>query len=119
MLPAGDRLAQLAEVGQASLIQDDDFAVDDRALDAKFTSGLSQVTILRRPVEPAPGEDPHTLVVDDDLGAITVELHLVNPSVAFGRLLHKGRHHWRNERKPDPAGRLTHRNPTQLEFDSI
>jgi hypothetical protein len=59
MLPARDRLAQLAEVGQASLVQDDDLAVDDRALDAKFTSGLGQVTILRRPVQPAPGEDAY------------------------------------------------------------
>ena len=55
VLPAGDRLSQLAEVGQASLIQDDDLAVDDCALDAKITTGLGQVEIGRCPVEPAPG----------------------------------------------------------------
>ena len=45
VLPAGDGLAQFAEVGQAGLVQDDDLAVDDRALGAE----------VRRP--PSPGRD--------------------------------------------------------------
>ncbi len=36
------------------------------------------------------GEDADVMV-DDDLGSVAVELDLVDPFVAFGRLLDKGR----------------------------
>ena len=88
----GDGLAQLAEVGQAGLVQNDDLAVDDRTFHLQFGGGFSEVAVFRCPVETVAGENPHALSVPYDLGAVAVELDLMSPSVAFWGFLHQGRH---------------------------
>jgi hypothetical protein len=42
MLPTGDRLAQVAEVRQARIVQHDDFAVDDHAFGAERLASVTK-----------------------------------------------------------------------------
>ena len=74
------RGAQGREVGEAGIFQHNGLAVDDDA-----------------------GEDANAFIIDNDLRAVAVKLHLVSPTVAFGRLLHQGRHQWLDELQPANA----------------
>lgn len=74
MLPAGDRFAQLGEIGQAFIVDYNKLAVDDRALGAKVRRLFDQIAILRCPVMAVAGVDPGFVFVDYELRAIAVEL---------------------------------------------
>lgn len=75
---------------QAFVVEDDDFAVDDGVLNVQRFGCCGEVAVFRRSVQPAAGEDAHPAGVDDDLGAVAVELDLVSPSVALGQLGDQG-----------------------------
>ena len=77
-------------IRKASFVEDDYLAVDDGALKVKSFRCAGQVSIFRRPVMAIAGEDANVMV-DYDLGTVAIEFDLVNPFVAFGRLLDKGR----------------------------
>ena len=112
MLAPDDGFAQLAEVGQALVVEDDDFAVDDGVLDVESLSGRGEVAILGCPFETPPSEDAHRCIIDDDLRAISIEFDLVNSSVALGRLVDQGWHQRRDKLQPAPDERFTHRHST-------
>lgn len=116
VLPAGDRLAQFREVGQALVVEHNDLAVDDRAFGAEACRLLHQVAIFRRPVMPVTGVDPGAVLVDDELRAVAVELDLMNPVFTLRRLLHKGRHQWLDELQ---THELTRKNEIQSVFAKI
>ena len=50
MLASGDRFAQLAEVRQAGIVENNDLAVDDGAFHLKLAGRLGEATVFRRPV---------------------------------------------------------------------
>ena len=72
------------------LIQDHDFAVDDGTFGIELAGGFHKIPILCGPVEPAAREDGSVAFVADDLRAIAVEFHLVNPAIALWRLVDQG-----------------------------
>lgn len=97
VLPACDGLSQFPEIGEPSIVQHNDFAVDNCAFRAKAGGLLHQVGVLRGPVMAVAGVDARAGLIDDELRAVAVELHLVNPSVALGRVLDQRRHQRRDE----------------------
>ena len=77
------------EVGDAILILDDDFAIDDSRLTRESRDSLDYPAIGAGPIPSMPGEGPDLAAVDDDEGAVAVMLDLVNPQFSGGRFRHK------------------------------
>ena len=50
-----------------------------------------------RPIEAGAGQQPDLAALDPGAGAIAVELDLVEPGIAFGRVAHEGGELGRNE----------------------
>jgi len=65
------------EVGDAILILDDDFAIDDSRLTIESRDSLDYPAIGAGPISSMPGEGPDLDALDDDQGA-AVMLDLVN-----------------------------------------
>lgn len=98
-------MALRAEVGRARFVQNNDLAVDDGAFQTLQRRGShGEIAIFGRPVQPAPGEDAYAGLVNDDLGTVAIELDLVAPVAARGRLGHQLGLHRRNELEPAGAG---------------
>lgn len=97
VLAACDRLAKLAEVRQAGIVEHDDLAVDNSAFGAETLGLFHQVAIFCCPVVPVARVDPGAVFIDDELRMVAVELDLVTSTIALGRLLNKGRHQGRDE----------------------
>src|SRR5258708_9352464 len=86
--PAGFQIRlQIVEAGNALLILDDDFAVDQGRTDPKAPDPVPDAAKTRRPVERLAGEQPRLAPVDARLDSIAVVLDLVNPFWTARRLV--------------------------------
>jgi hypothetical protein len=75
-----DGFLERAEIGQTGLVGNDSLAVDDRILDTEISRRFDEPFKFVCPVRAGFGEDADILgAVDNDLGAVAVELDLVNP----------------------------------------
>lgn len=116
---AVDGFLQRAEIRQPGLIGDDRFTVDDRVLDLEIPRGLNEPGIFARPVRTGFRIDADILgAANDDLGAIAVELDLVNPVLTLGRLGDQLGLHWRDKRQPRPRSYEPHATaPDSINFE--
>ncbi|WP_436798663.1 hypothetical protein [Mesorhizobium escarrei] len=89
VLAPGDCLAQRGKIRKASLIQDDDFAVDDGVLYVETFGCFDQIAVFGGPVESAAGENPRIAGIDDDLGAVPSNLASCIQSSPWGGLATK------------------------------
>ena len=75
-----------AEIRPAGLVEHHHLAVDHSRPAAELASGLNDRPISVRPIEPVAGERARRAVLDNEHRPVTVELDLVNPVLASGRL---------------------------------
>src|SRR5262249_37140186 len=100
-----ERLLQLREVGNATLVFDHDFAVNKRGLPGQLADRSSDVRELVGPVEALAGEQAYLALIEPRLDAIAVELDFVNPSRPGRRLgAQRGERRRHEIRKPRRAG---------------
>jgi hypothetical protein len=81
---AGERSLKLREVG-AAILDDDDLAIEDGALDRDIETFRDEVKAVG-PVVTIAGEDFHLTLVEMNLEPIAVEFDFVNPLVSRRRL---------------------------------
>jgi hypothetical protein len=74
-----DGRAERIEVGDAVLALDDDLTVNQRRLARQRGGGVDNPVIRSGPIPTGAGIGPDLALVDDDQGAITVILDLVDP----------------------------------------
>jgi hypothetical protein len=86
---AGERVLQRLEARAAVGQQRGDLAVDQRALARQRADRLDHDRKLRGPVVEAAGHQRHALAVLVGEDAVAVELLLVQPLGALGRLVHE------------------------------
>ncbi len=96
---------QIGEAGATPIVEDHDLAVEDSGVDGKFSGGFRNVAHPMRPVETLAREKTRSFLsvfsVDVDLDAVAIELQLMQPVIAFGRLLDR-----RSQRRRDKGGHL-------------
>ena len=77
-------------VGSAVRIGQDRLAVDDCGLGSKRSHQPRRSKVLAGPVHAVACVDPRVLVLEDQLGSISVILNLVNPRLAFQGFFDEG-----------------------------
>jgi hypothetical protein len=109
-----DGVLERCEIGKTGFIGNDSLAVDVRILDIKLSRRFDQPCKFACPVRTGFGEDANILgAVDDDLGAVAVELDLVNPVVTLRWLSDQLGDHGRNKRQPFGPTNPNARDPIQ------
>ncbi len=78
---------QCREVRRAIMVKRADFAVDDTV--RQFGGDFGDGGELAGPVQPLAGEELGFAILDPQLHAIAVELHLMHPASAGRRLIHQ------------------------------
>jgi hypothetical protein len=86
-----DSRAQGMEIGDAVLVLDDHLAIDQSRFAGQPGAGIDNPLIGPRPVIAVAGEGTDLATFDDDQGAVTIVLDLVNPALAGWRLRDNGR----------------------------
>src|SRR5262249_44512189 len=98
-------LLQLREAGNAALVLDYDFAVDERGLRRQPANRGGDVRELVGPVEALAGEQADLAMIETRLDTVAVELDFVNPSRPGRRLgAQRGERRRHEIRKPRRAG---------------
>ena len=108
-VPALDRFDERGEIRDALVVEDHRFAVDHGALHAERFARLAQALEARGPVVALAGEELRAAIAHDQLQAIAVVLHLVQPLVAGGRGLAYFAQLRRNELRRSGAGAFLRR----------
>src|SRR5262252_1409408 len=73
---------QIVKTGNASIILDDDLAVDQCGAETKLGERIRDGAKARRPVERLSGQQPHSAAIDARLNPIAVVFDFVNPVCA-------------------------------------
>ncbi len=81
----GQSLLKSGDAADALVVEHDDLAVDHRLLAGQRCESATQIAVALRPVEAAPGDETRLTAIDEGDRPVTIELDLVQPSVAFGR----------------------------------
>ena len=93
------RSLQVGKARGAALVQDDDFAIEDRALGSNVFELLRDRPHAVRPVQAGASKKPHTRPVFADLNAVAIELQLVKPARSSRRIAGRQRKFRRDERR--------------------
>src|SRR5262245_12431481 len=88
---ARDRVLQTLETGDASTIEHDGFAVEQRGTTRQLARGLRDSGEAVRPIVAAPRDELDVPLVDAAQESIAVELRLVHPVLAQRGLAHERR----------------------------
>ncbi len=81
------RFVQKSEVGAAVTVERDEFAVDDGAVHVEHGQCVGDDGVAVRPVVGIARHQPRLSLMDERLDAVSVELDLVQPVLAAGRLV--------------------------------
>ena len=86
-----ERPLQRLEIGPPLRVEHGDLAVDPRGIDAQQAHFVLEPLEARGPVVAVAREEPHVVAIDAGEQPIAVELDLVGPAAARGRLVDEHR----------------------------